>query len=152
MRIWRSLASVALAACLTVPASVARADVFSVGNFYEERATTSCASGFSCRLNFTRTPGGKLLTLRRVACYLERSTPLRILALGVADQQGGLTSRSLPLPFAANLTGNGVYYYSVNEEVQYLMRPNRFPFVIAEVSTASAGLMSCTITGTLEDR
>lgn len=151
MGVRRSLPMVALAACLALPAS-SRADVFTLGDFYEEKAATSCASEFSCRLNFSKTPGGRLLTVRRVACYMERSTPLRILVLGVADQQGGLTSRSVPLPFAANLTGNGTYYYSVNQEVQYLMRPNRFPFVTAEVSTASGGLMSCTITGTLEDR
>jgi hypothetical protein len=128
------------------------ADVFTFGDFYEENAIASCAVGFSCRLNFTKTPGGKVLTLRRVACYVERGTPLRIIVLGVADQQGGLTSRTLPLPFTANVTGNGTYYYSINEELLYLMRPNRFPFVAAEVSAQSAGLLQCTITGTLSDK
>lgn len=145
--------AIAASACLIATVSTAGAEPTLLGDYYEDKATLSCPSdSFNCRLNFSRTPKREFLTLRRIACYIERNQPLRIVSFGAADKANGLTSRSIPVEFSANTTGNGSYYYSINQDLFYKMPPARFPLVSIETSAPSSGFVSCTITGTLSDQ
>jgi hypothetical protein len=146
---FRTAALIAGLASLPLPAS---ADVFTYGDFYEETASASCSDVYSCRVDFTKTPAGRILTLRRAACFVEHDVPLRLVSLGAANQLTGGSSRTIPLPFSVNTTGNGAYFYSINQEVLYLMRPSRFPFIIADTSARGDAFIECTITGTLSDK
>ena len=152
MRIPRCLRTTALAVSLvSVPLAV-QAEVFSYGDFYEDTVTASCTNVYSCRIDFSKTPAGRILTIRRAACFIERSLPLRLVAMGAANQLAGVTSRFMPLPFAVNTTGNGSNYYSINQDVLYLVRPGRFPFIVADTTAPSTTDMTCTITGTLSNK
>lgn len=118
------------------------------GDYYEDKVAKSCSSSYSCRLDFTRLPN-KFLTITRFACYIETGTPLRIVALGRTNVAGGLTSASIPIPFTANYTGNGTYYYSINQEIDY-KSPKQF-YILASIETSSVGnkYVTCTISGRL---
>lgn len=152
MRVQQCFRTAALVAGLASLPLAANAQVFTYGDFYEDKATASCADVYSCRIDFSKTPAGRILTLRRVACFIEHDLPLRQVALGVADERNGLTTRSLPIPFVANTTGNGSYFYSINQDILYLMRPGRFPFLIADTSAPGDVFFTCTITGTLSNK
>jgi hypothetical protein len=113
--------------------------------YYEEKTQRTCSGAYNCRLDFTQVRPRALV--EQVSCYVESSTPLRIIILGDTPSAGGLTNRSMPIPFTANYTNTSTYYYSINQPVKYLIRRLHFPIMSLETSSPSTIYASCTITG-----
>lgn len=112
----------------------------------------SCASEYSCRLDFSRTPNGKYLTIRRLSCFIDSTQPLRIIGLGRTAEAGGLTGSSISIPFVANTTGTGSYYYSINEQLEYKLPPRFYVLMSIETSAPSAKYVSCSFSGKLTNQ
>lgn len=140
------------AAALTVAAVDVRAAPIVYNDFYEDYSQKSCAGDFSCRVDFSQTPAGKYLTVKRLACYLESDQPLRTIAFGRTRTPGGLSPSSIPVPFIANTTGNGKLYYMVNQEIEFKMPGQYYMWVTVETSAGAAKYVSCTITGVLTSK
>lgn len=142
-----SLSSLAL----SLFSAPAQAGVAIADDFYEETVSVSCpTSSYLCRINFSATPAGKILIVKRIACFHERTQQIEFAYLGAAQTSGGSATRKIPIPFVVNTTGDGLYYYTFNQEVEFRIGPNRFPFYYLETSNPGSGNANCALTGTLQ--
>lgn len=136
---------------LSLVSAPAQAGIAIADDFYEETVSLSCPIGsYLCRINFTKTPTGKVLIVKRIACFHVRTQKIEFAYLGVSMTSGGSASRKIPIPFLVNTTGDGLYYYTFNEEVEFRIGPNRFPFYYLETSYPGSGNSNCALTGTLQ--
>ena len=125
------------------------AGVVTTGNYYEDSGATSCSSKDICRLSLTLTPASKFVTVNRLSCLFVTTAPLRNAFLAVTPSIGGAISRDYYLqPELTSYTG-GQYFYTVDQEIGFLVGPLRHPTIFSYTGGTSTGPMHCSFIGTI---
>lgn len=146
----RLLLSMLLAGSAGATSSPVQAAVAYTGTFYEDSVKTHCTGpAFVCRVLFSPVPAGKTLTILKVACHVQRGSPVSWISLNVSLTSDGAIKRFLAMPVVATPTDSNAFYYNFNQDVLYLVTAGRFPQIRINSPTASYAYSDCTITGNL---
>jgi hypothetical protein len=132
----------------------ANAGPLTYGTYYDETVSGSCASAFSCRLNFSQTPADRLLMVSKISCRIVSSgstlSAVTDITLEVLPTPGGTPlQRHLPISIPAVQIINSSYYINLREDAHYLIGQGRFPSVFLATGAASTIIMNCTLVGDL---
>jgi len=142
------------ATAMVVSGLSAHAGVVTVGNYYEDTNSVTCATAITCTLFFTQIPAGKRLTVTSISCDFNGWNGLISVARFGAAQPSLSKSRYQPLPVTYT-TGSGQYrYYSAAlPPTKRVFAATLLPIVTADgIKTSTANMnisIYCQITGQL---
>ncbi|MGY8705408.1 hypothetical protein RAD16_06640 [Bradyrhizobium sp. 18BD] len=154
MRFARLAASAALAVSVVTTTPSIAAPV-TVGTYYDETVSASCAPATTCPVWFSQTPSDMLLLVQKVHCdVIGQPNIIAVARLMIATTKGGTAlQRVLPLPLVSLTAGtavSGSYFESIDTDAQWLIGQGRFPFVQLNASATNSYVSGvCTISGQL---